>query len=588
MNVPILLLTALTTLAISSPPPSPPSSISPPHDILSPNSPKPLRVALHAEGLHYTIGLNVGGIMFPRFILDTASSDFVLRTDIPPYRPTTFASSDHKSPVAFPHSAEHNLYVDERVITYTSLSAAFAPVAVNIVMDPSDTRTSSSNSRVQNNVSFANSSIILSNKIVLSIDDWTKLTTGWLNSSGVIGIGFPTYYDTFLKSTNTTSSTSSPVLRNNTWSGLLLTAVSPNYLAFSLDFAGDSVSNNVPTMWLGGVPKTYRNKLIWTEYNPTRPPVLVGTYNGMTHNKTETIAANLVPAFQHSDGYYRFTAYDVDLCNVSLTSNISSSWPVLLDSGAACLMLPDTLYDSFFAWLGDSVELFGKDVWFVKVKYDLLPTLSFALKQNVRGVQNKRLYLPLASLMYQRNKWMPPEICVTRSSQNLNTQLSDLTFSQTSKIVFGTMAMKNFFIGVDMSQGRIALGNTKDATKATELSHAAGLSTCSRKVDCEGQQTYYAPSNKCLQPNCNAFLFRAFNARTSTCDWDSGIIAGFVLAIISLVMIELNSGIGHRLFVDMLSAPVQPTHDNENSSDDGDDDNAGEMPEMMMGEVGSF
>jgi hypothetical protein len=72
-----------------------------------------------------------------------------------------------------------------------------------------------------------------------------------------------------------------------------------------------------------------------------------------------------------------------------------------------------------------------------------------------------------------------------------------------------------------------------------------------------------------------------------TCDWDSGILAGFFLAVIALVVIELNSGIGHRLLEEMLSAPAEPDHDGEDSSEDGDD-NGGAMPEMGMGEVAMF
>ena len=573
-----------TSLSLFPPPP-----LSPPPDMLSSSSPEPLRVDLRLEKLHYTISLNVGNIKFPRFLVDTASSDFVIRTNYKPYVSSIFQTSAN---IPLPKNTEHNLYVDDRIIKYKKLSTSFSTVKINLNNSTETTRMARSEA-----VTFFNSTIILSKELDFNKDDWTVLTESWANCSGVFGLGFPNRYDTFSKRNN-----DSGVPRNNTWSGLLLNAISPNLLAFSLDFDGDSVENNQPTLWMGGVPSYYRSKLIWAEYNPIRPRQLIGLYNGRyvdsigtvdNKNAGEALASSslpnlpsnasktILPIYNYPDNYYRFQIHDLNLCNVTLTQNVSSSWPVLLDSGAACLMLPSSLYDSVISWLGSSIKEFGKDVWMPIVEYSSLPVLSFALEQQILNVPRKFLYLPLASLIYQRNKWMVPELCIIRTQEVTNdiTGLNGLTYLQSSKIVFGSLAMKNFFIGVDMGNGRIALSNTKNAIKLVNQSKLYSqeysqkkqvnwklqTSQCANKQICVGHQSYYAPLNQCLPPKCNSFLFKAVNRKTYICEWDGGILAGFVFSVIALIVVEFNSGMGHMMFVRVISLSATNTTSTPNN-----------------------
>lgn len=606
-------------------------------DMLSSSSPEPLRVHLHQEYLHYTVSLNIGGIQIPRLLVDTGSSDLVLRTDFPPYNPKAFESSTQSSTQTLAKDKEHNLYVDDRIVMYKQLSTSFATVT----LDATNTTTTTPS---VGTVTFYNSSLVLANEIDFNKDDWTILTNSWLNCSGVVGLGFPSRHDSFLHRYN-----GSVPSRNNTWSGLLINAVSPNLLAFSLDFGGDSVDNNQPTMWLGGVPSYYRSKLIWTEFNPIRPRRLMGTYNGRFVNTTtgtdgggggggggddgsgnsggssdlaggesggeasaSTLASSFstpaatpssvstLPIFQYPDDYYHFQMHDLNFCAVPLTNNVSSSWPVLLDSGAVCLALPSSLYDSVIAWLGSSVEEFGKDVWVPLVQYSSLPLLSFAVKQQTTGNQPRRfLHIPLGSLIYQRNKWMPPELCLIRSAETTQdfSGVNGLTYLQSSKIVFGSMVMKSFFIGVDMGNGRIALSNTKkamvlvNASKQYGRSQAASAATsesrrpqCATKTVCIGSQSYYPPQNKCVSPKCSSFLFKALNTKTLVCEWDSGILAGFYFAVIALLLVELNSGVGHKLFV--LSLSSRPRNNNNNNTT-GNGNGNGDNDGMIVGQNSS-
>ncbi len=578
-------------------------------NILSPSAPQPYRKSLHKEGLHYTISLNVGGISFPRFLLDTASSDLILRTDFAPYSKRKFQTTDKNPPGNwFPKklldTVEHNLYVDNRVISYKFLSTSKADVSIETTRTTTTTTTTTTATITTTNIATTplNHTVVLADSVSLDEDDWTVLTSSWQNSSGVLGIGFPTQSDTFTKSTNLTTenieSKDPGKIRNNTWSGLLLETISPDLLAFALDFDGDSVSNNQPTLWMGGVPKSYRSKLTWAEYSPARPPLLVGTYNDMFINATQALINNNIPTYQNPNSYYRFRMHDLNVCNVSLIRNVSDAWPVLLDSGAACLMLPSNLFDSVINWLGSSVKEFGKDVWILNTQRNKLPTLSFALEQKISNqkVPRERMYVPLESLIYQRNKWMPPELCMLRSTQRSDLQLSGLTFQQTSKIVFGSMVMKNFFIGIDMANGRMALSNTKNAKIMVENSKRfnsiASSRSCSKKTVCIGQQIYFAPSNQCLKPNCNAFLFRTLDSHTYYCVWDTGIMAGWLIAIVALVLVELNSSIGYHMFVKTIQTREMYTtrnntrrrnsttnNNNDTDSENNDDTSSSEDPD---------
>ena len=604
-------------------------------DMLSSTSPEPLRVHLHQEYLHYTVSLNIGGIQIPRLLVDTGSSDLVLRTDFPPYNPNVFESSTQSSTQTLAKDTEHNLYVDDRIVMYKQLSTSFATVTLGAT----NTTTTSVGT-----VTYYNSSLVLANEIDFNKDDWTILTNSWLNCSGVVGLGFPSRHDSFLHRYN-----GSVPSRNNTWSGLLINAVSPNLLAFSLDFGGDSVDNNQPTMWLGGVPSYYRSKLIWTEFNPIRPRRLMGTYNGRFVNTTagedgggsggddgsgnsggssdlaggkaggEASASTLasssstppataasvstLPIFQYPDDYYHFQMHDLNLCTVPLTNNVSSSWPVLLDSGAVCLALPSSLYDAVIAWLGSSVEEFGKDVWVPLVQFSSLPLLSFAVKQQTTSNQPRRfLHIPLGSLIYQRNKWMPPELCLIRSAETTQdfSGVNGLTYLQSSKIVFGSMVMKSFFIGVDMGNGRIALSNTKKAMVLVNASKQYGRlqattaaksqsrrPQCATKTVCIGSQSYYPPQNKCVSPKCSSFLFKALNTKTFVCEWDSGILAGFYFAVIALLLVELNSGVGHKLFVLSLSSRPRNNSNNATGNGNGNGNGNGDNNGMNIGQNSS-
>ena len=607
-------------------------------DLLSPSAPEPVRAELQQIGLHYTISLNVGGLSFPRFILDTASSDFIIRTDLPPYNAKQFQTyGNSKSSSLLPADTKHTLYVDERTVTYESLHIVNTEVFIttNTVTKVGTATMMGVPTRV-----LANGTIVLAGAMSLNEDDWTLLTSSWMNSSGILGIGFPTSYDTIVRSINSSISTSQQAsdeetneppnpteystthIRNNTWTELLLNTIAlpsnqsggsssssggGGALAFSIDFEGDTNEFGKPTLWLGGIPSFYRSNVIWTEYNPIRPSLLTGQYDNVPYrNQTMTAYENehLSIYNNKNDGYYRFHLYNLNFCNISIASNISTSWPVLLDSGAACLMLPSQLFDNVIAWLGDTISEFGKDVYILNTNtINHLPILSFQLKQKLNGhFINQKLYVPLSSLMYQRNKWMPPELCILKSSAETSNTINGLTFMHSQKIVFGSMVMKNFFFGIDMSNGRIALSNTKAAMKIVHESNRLNIVQCSKIETCIGQQTYFPPSNKCIAPNCNRFLFKAYNSVTSTCEWDSGIFAVFLIAIISIILVELNSAMGHRLFLRMTSATASTSsrshrslrnNNNGNQVNEGSED--GELDDdeprntgNWLGGVGSF
>merc|ERR1711871_322773 len=168
--------------------------------------------------------------------------------------------------------------------------------------------------------------------------------------------------------------------------------------------------------------------------------------------------------------------HSLSFCGNMLTANVSESWPVLLDSGAACLTLPSSLMDSVKIWLGDSIIEFGRDTWLVNTPLNKLPVLSFRLRplsvilsdggdDEGKNGSGEFMHIPLSSLVYTGTRYLPPQLCVVRAleSEQTDSVVESLASSTTQKIVLGTMVMRNFIIAVDMQRGRVALANTGKA-----------------------------------------------------------------------------------------------------------------------------
>lgn len=71
------------------------------------------------------------------------------------------------------------------------------------------------------------------------------------------------------------------------------------------------------------------------------------------------------------------------------------------------------------------------------------------------------------------------------------------------------MALKSFYVALNSTSGRVGLAPIQPNTKKND--------NCKMVERCLKGQTYYRPSNVCLEPNCEAYYFMTLNEDKHEC-----------------------------------------------------------------------
>ena len=605
---------------------------------ISKNAPEPIRLTLIPNHLHYCVEVQFGPLSQAKrriLLLDTASSDVVVLKEPQSNRITTSIP-----PVVLKAYHKHSLHVDNSVVSYTSLEILQPQLSVEV--DTFNSSNGNNNSQRFSNTAggstgnaTAQSRLILNKSVTIRSSEvsfvsgyGSLILNGWSNSSGVFGIGFPSVHDitqaylSTIRDSSKIEDALSKVEANTTyskpgfkgeivvasdissssWTELLSVAALSNVrqserndahvpYTFTLDFAGDAVGDGIPALYLGGIPSSVRSKMQYAEYMTFSPPSPSTSY-ASTSRWFKSREALLVSAYAFRQTNYRFRMHDPRFCGATFTSNFSSSWPVLLDSGAACLGLPSNMMDAVRNWLGDSVMELGKDTWLVITALEKLPVLTFRLKQNAVnfvGLQSEAhdhddnyLYIPLSSLVYTGSSYLPPQLCIIRTPEpnTLDPMEKTLGFSASQKIIFGTLVMKNFVFAVDARRGRLALANTNAALDSVRAHYELENSTdggsnrrlgcAASALPCKGDDLYIEIENRCVKPNCEVFLFHSLDEETHRCEWESGAVTTFYVALISIAILDLYAvGVNRRLRY-LTKSAFKVESDSAQASDRGD------------------
>ncbi|CAM9303069.1 unnamed protein product, partial [Heterosigma akashiwo] len=156
--------------------------------------------------------------------------------------------------------------------------------------------------------------------------------------------------------------------------------------------------------------------------------------------------------------YHTAHLHAPQVCGQDLLAGLSGHWPMLVDTGAACLSLPREFFSKLLVWL-ENVECVANAPDGIKRCYlnstsDSLPVLTFRLTE-----EGGTLYLPLSDLLLDDGQ----EICLREDPSVLTTNL-DVGSAETyvdppPYISFGSLAVKSLYFAADFDAQRMGLAN---------------------------------------------------------------------------------------------------------------------------------
>lgn len=326
----------------------------------------------------------------------------------------------------------------------------------------------------------------------------------WENVTGDLGLAYCT----------SSSSCRSP------FQDILANAASlpSNNQTFALDFRDPnssivSIAAAPATLLMGGVNASYEASLVWS----TQPS----------------------PEYTTE---HKFTMQNLQFCGGPLLGNISRTFPVLVDTGAACLTLPEEIYIHFEAWFDNSSSATNP------VRANELPAFSFEMSApfdsaSQRTSNQQIFYLPLGMLLLNpgeiRTEAGAPFVQVlsdedgsTILTQRLcvlkGNSLGSPYNSPASPIVLGALTLQSLYFAANFDTVSVGLANKLSDTESAYYktisagylgnSNTSSVSPfCARVPSCRGGQTYAPASNECKSPNCKQYFFTSLDEDTQLC-----------------------------------------------------------------------
>lgn len=301
----------------------------------------------------------------------------------------------------------------------------------------------------------------------------------------------------------------------------LLNSTDPVIFGLDINVITDnsaSLSSSESSLQLGYVDEKFADSMVWYEQATIQPTV-------------------------HS-----FFLTDLSVCGTNIMGDWGSNWPVLVDSGQVCLLLPNEFYNYLLGWVNTTGD--------VQDAADL-PALSFKMFSN-DGVSSDdddsssstTFYVPLENLVMDYTVFDsedPPNItiggvgkslCVLRSGSISQGQFD--TSYYTPWIVLGTLALRSLYMAADMAAGSVGLANKLNSTQLARYQGDSSSAYCSAPTSCIGQQNYEIYSNKCHEPSCGNFFFTQVDASTQTCTYSSALGWGLFI-IVMIAAMEISS-----------------------------------------------
>jgi hypothetical protein len=199
--------------------------------------------------------------------------------------------------------------------------------------------------------------------------------------------------------------------------------------------------------------------------------------------------------------------YNLQVCNVSIFGEYSSSWDAVIDTGSACLGLPTEFFTNLMAWIPSNCSFRSnrKTICYLPESFNdtnSLPVLSFALedsRENTLHIPLKDLLLPVkldrTDGLYKR-RW-----CIAELSSMQSPSIARDGFQ---KIIIGFQALKSFYTVLDWAESRSGLLKLNSSDSNFNNVNFG----CVRRNQCQENQKYDLHSNSCTKNVCSLYLFR--------------------------------------------------------------------------------
>lgn len=481
------------------------------------------------ESIGYQYGLTIAGngVERSRFILDTAVSNVVFMACAESescgafYQRVVVADATVMCPM---------LLVDQELVGFSNCSLATSFLAIkgeyaNASIEPADT--------VQT-MAFEASAV--------NVSAQNHLQAAWPTASGFMGMAYKALVPSWQRVGESTAF--------RAMLGEILLAAGQGQVQHAavvgldfrppacdnIDTATSGVRGNGSWLDVGGVDARYRDRILWGE----------------------------VPV--HWDTFHSLRLYHLQICDVGILGNSTSSWPALIDTGSTCLGMPAALYDRLMTYLpvsrcywaeadalgqpehlpGMGGALLSPDLserhsrcWIKEADAARLPSLSFQVAEYTSAGAEERLHidvrqlllwdLPLLAGTPEGRREFP--LCIRRGGKMVQRPASS-NMSPAAHITLGTMALRNFYAALDyekhlvgLSQKAMSLTGCEPAHEEAEAASAGTLAeststreACPDRAICRGAQLWNAYSNRCEPPKCGYYFFMRLNEDDQECE----------------------------------------------------------------------
>lgn len=245
---------------------------------------------------------------------------------------------------------------------------------------------------------------------------------------------------------------------------------------------------------------------------------------------------------------YSFMMFHPSVCGVDLLHNVSSNWLTVVDTSGPCLTLPPFLFDRLMVQIPVTCPFaFGEPAKGRLCRPDrkgnaagkiALPSFRFQLADYDGVAEPSFVDIPLERLVVLDESGTDEMLCVARSDDDA-VVLVDMMFSH---IGFGSLAVAAVYTVIDVSTPHQRIGLISRGNVSAESTNAF----CTPPVVCVSpMQTFYPPTNQCIDPECSDYMFMSLDPETKMCVWNRMAPISLAMSVMALVALDLFS---HRLY----------------------------------------
>lgn len=267
---------------------------------------------------------------------------------------------------------------------------------------------------------------------------------------------------------------------------------------FGLDFLPNS-TKDTSSIQLGGVKPMYDSSMVWARQATDSPT------------------------------YHEVLITSLSMCGKPLLSSVGvSSWPVIVDTGFACIGLPAEIYDMFSVWLDVAPETSAD-----------LPALTFVLEEGSSN-SNHVFYVPLSTLLVNSTYFIAEtgapmvtiggvksRMCVLRGGSSAS--------SPAPRITLGTLALQSLYFAANFSAYSVGFASKVDpAVLLDHMNHDVGR--CNAAAMCTANLAFNQVINSCTPPACSEFFFTT--NKDGECVYKSTTYGAGLFIVIIIILME--------------------------------------------------